>query len=86
MEEKTKQMMGKDKVEMLQRACSRLEGFSYLLRTNLELRNIKENEKNHGIYYAVNVIEENVRIIHSIITEEHGEYIENFGQYMNVPE
>lgn len=79
-------MMKKEKVEILQRACSRLEGFSYLLRTNLELRNIKENEKNHGIYYAVNVIEENVRIIHSIITEEHGEYIEDFGQHMNVPE
>lgn len=86
MEEKTKQMMEKENVEMLQRACSRLEGFSYLLRTNLELRNIKENEKNHGIYYAVNVIKENVQIINSIITEEYGEYIEDFGQHMNVPE
>lgn len=79
-------MMKNGKVEMLQKACSRLEGFSVLLRSNLELRNIKENEKNHGIYYAVNVIEENVRIINSIISEEYGEYIEDFGQYMNVPE
>lgn len=79
-------MMKKEKVEMLQKACSRLDGFSVLLRSNLELRNIKENEKNHGIFYAVNVIEENVRIINSIISEEYGEYIEEFGQYMNVPE
>lgn len=78
--------MTKENIQTLQRACSRLEGFSYLLRTNLELRNIIENEKNHGIYYAVNVIEENVRIIHSIITEEHGEYIEDFGLHMNVLE
>lgn len=79
-------MMEKEKVEMLQKACSRLDGFSYLLRTNLELRNIKENEKNHGIYYAINVIEENVQIINSIIAEEYGEYIDGFRQYMNVPE
>lgn len=74
-------------VEMLQRACGRLEGFSALLKANLGLRNINENNnKNHGIFYAVNVIEENVRIINSIITEEYGEYIEDFGQYMNIPE
>ena len=79
MNEKLKQMMEKEKVEMLQRACSRLEGFSALLKTNLASRNIKNNDKNHGIYYAVNVIEENVRIINSIISEEYGEY-------MNVPE
>lgn len=79
-------MMKNEKVEMLQKACSRLEGFSVLLRSNLELRNIKENEKNHGIYYAVNVIKENVQIINSIITEEYGDYIEDFGQHMNVPE
>lgn len=79
-------MMKNKKAEMLQKACSRLEGFSVLLRSNLELRNIKENEKNHGIYYAVNVIEENVRIINSIISEEYGEYIEDFGRYMNTPE
>lgn len=86
MNEKLKQMMEKEKVEMLQRACSRLEGFSALLKTNLVSRNIKNNDKNHGIYYAVNVIEENVRIINSIISDEYGEYIEDFGQYMNVPE
>ena len=79
-------MMNKEKVEMLQKACSRLDGFSYLLRTNLELRNIKENEKNHGIYYAVNVIEANERILHYLNTEEPQEYLENLGQYMNVPE
>ena len=72
MEEKTKQMIEKEKVEILQRACSRLEGFSALLKANLELRNIKNSD--------------NVRIINSIITEEYGEYIEDFGQYMNVPE
>lgn len=86
MEEKTKQMIEKEKVEILQRACSRLEGFSALLKANLELRNIKNSDKNHGIFYAINVIEENLRIINSIITEEYGEYIEDFGQYMNVPE
>lgn len=78
--------MKTENVKMLQRACSRLEGFSALLKANLESRNIKNNDKNHGIYYTVNVIEENVQIIKSIITEEYGEYIEDFGQYMNAPE
>lgn len=78
--------MKTENVEMLQKACSRLEGFSALLKANLESRNVKNSDKNHGIFYAVNVIEENVRIINSIISEEYGEYIEEFGQYMNVPE
>lgn len=86
MDEKQNQMMKKEKVEMLQRACGRLEGFSALLKANLESRNIKNSDKNHGIFYAVNVIEENVRIINSVITEEYGKYIEDFGQYMNAPE
>ena len=56
MNEKLKQMMEKEKVEMLQRACSRLEGFSALLKTNLVSRNIKNNDRNDGIYDAFNVI------------------------------
>ena len=43
-----------------------------MLKANLASRNIENNDKNHGIFYAVNVTEENVRIINSIQIWEAG--------------
>lgn len=79
--------MIKENVQMLQKACNKLEGYEAILRAELEMNKIsKENKKYYGVYNALGVIEDNIYLIRTILTKEFGEYIEDFDQYMNKPE
>lgn len=78
--------MIKENVQMLQKACNKLEGYEAILRAELEMNKIsKENKKYYGVYNALGVIEDNIYLIRAILTKEFGEYIEDFDQYMNTP-
>lgn len=79
--------MTKENIQTLQSACSRLEGYKTILRAELRMNKIiKGNKKYDDIYHALEVLEDNICLVKAILTEEFGEYIDEFGQYMNKPE
>lgn len=79
--------MIKENVQTLQKACSRLEGYEAILKAELGMNKIdKGNKKYHGIYNALGVVEDNICLIKAVLAEEFGGYVEEFDQYMNVPE
>ena len=79
--------MTKENIQTLQKACVKLEGYEAILRAELGLNKIeKGNKKYHGVYNALEVVEDNICLIKSVLTKEFGEYIDEFDQYMNTPE